>query len=175
MYQKEILTVVLQLLLIHNICDNCETGEAAHSIKLAILFNLAIMGNPIILGNLMILKNLVMKIIRFVILANLIILVNLVNLVNVVNYMIFENQWLMRGKESQVCSVRGRAGQGWKSVGQGGMGRGKTARKLTDPKIWQKYINGRVDVKNLVEILVVPWTISQNEFSCQYTQHMPIF
>ena len=118
LYQKEILTVVLQLLLIHNICDNCETGEAAHSIKLTILFNLAIMvnsvilGKPVILGNLMILKNLVMKMIKFVILANLIILVNLVNLVNVVNYVILENQWLMRGKESQGCSVRGRAGQG---------------------------------------------------------------
>ena len=60
----------------------------------------------------MILKNLVMKMIKFVILANLIILVNLVNLVNVVNYVILENQWLMRGKESQGCSVRGRAGQG---------------------------------------------------------------
>ena len=73
-----------------------------------------------------------MKMIQFVILANLIILVNLVNLVNVVNYVILENQWLMRGKESKGCSGQGRAGQGWL--------RGKTARKLTDPKICQKYI-----------------------------------
>ena len=59
--------------------------------------------------------------IKFVILANLIILVNLVNLVNVVNYVILENQWLMRGKESQGCSAgRGKDENLWGKAGWGG-------------------------------------------------------